>query len=55
MVHTQTKPKQNVNFTSLTLAIFHDASFGNLSDHGRSQGSFIIFLVDGKSNSNPLS
>ena len=39
--------------TSISLAVFHDASFGNLLDGG-SQGGFIVFLVDKNGNSNPL-
>ena len=42
-----------LDLTSLKLADFHDASFGNLS-HGWSQGGFIIFFVDRKGN-DPLS
>ena len=39
--------------TSLSMAVFNDASFGNLIDGG-SQGGFIVFLVDMYGNSNPL-
>ena len=40
-------------YTSLTLTVFQDASFRNMSD-GRGQGGFIILLADGRSNSNSL-
>ena len=51
--HQYKKTFSILAYTSLTLTVFQDASFRNMSD-GRGQGGFIILLADGRSNSNSL-
>ena len=44
---------QPINISNMTIVIYNDSSFGNLSGGG-SQGGFIAYLVDDKENCMPL-